>query len=316
MPPEPTAIDTRGGWRTRVVARAVRALVRRRDWGDAPALVRRARRLFGAPAAYGRLTLRGLRREPIDVSGVPGVRGEWLVPPDAQPGVVLYVHGGGFVACSPAVYRPLTAALARRTRRRVLALDYRLAPEARFPAALDDVAAAYRWLLDTGVPARAIAVAGDSAGGGLALSLALRVRDRGWPAPACVVLLSPWTDLTGSGASVRANDGRCDMFRPANIPDFAAVYLGGASPRDPAASPALAPLHDLPPLLLHVGARELLLDDARRVHDGAIAAGGTSRLVAFEDAFHGWQLLSPWLRDARASLDDAAAFVDAHLAHA
>ncbi|GLC28566.1 alpha/beta hydrolase [Roseisolibacter agri] len=305
--------DTRGGWRTRAVARAVSALIRRRDWGDEHALVRRARRLFGAPAAYGQLMLRGLRREPLEA---PGLRGEWLVPRDTRPGVVLYVHGGGFVSCSPAVYRPLTAALARRTRQRVLALDYRLAPEARFPAALDDAAAAYRWLLDTGVPAGRIAVAGDSAGGGLALSLALRVRDAGWPAPACVVLLSPWTDLTGGGASVRANDGRCDMFRPANMPDFAAVYLGGASPRDPAASPAFAPLHGLPPLLLHVGARELLLDDARRVHDGAIAAGGTSRLVEFEDAFHGWQLLSPWLRDARASLDDVAAFIDAHLPRA
>lgn len=306
-------MTTRGGWRTRVTARAVSALIRRHDWGDERALTRRARRLFGAPAAYGWLMLRGLRREPVRADDV---RGEWIVPPAARPGVVLYLHGGGFVSCSPRTYRPLTAALARRTRRRVLAVDYRLAPEARFPAALDDVAAAYRWLLDTGVPAHEIAVAGDSAGGGLALALALRARDLGWPAPACVVAFSPWTDLAGTGASRHANDGRCDMFRPANIPAFAAVYLGGATPDDPAASPVRAALHGLPPLLQHVGARELLLDDARRVHDGAVAAGGESRLVVFEDAFHGWQLLAPWLRDARASVDDAADFIAGHLARA
>jgi acetyl esterase/lipase len=312
-----TAPATHGGWRTRLVAGAVRAVVRRRDWGDERALVRRARRLFGVPAPYAWLSLGGVRCEPVraDAARTAGVRGEWIVPrgPGSPPGVLLYVHGGGFVSCSPRTYRPVTAALARRTGRRVLAVDYRLAPEARFPAALDDVAAAYRWLLDTGVPAHAIAVAGDSAGGGLAIALALRARDAGWPPPACVVALSPWTDLAGRGASTRGNDGRCDMFRPENIPAFAAAYLGGAPADDPDASPVYAHLDGLPPLLLHVGARELLLDDARRVHDAVTRAGGESRLVVFEDAFHGWQLLTPWLADARASLDDAAAFVVRHL---
>ena len=212
-----------GSWQARVVDRAIRIIVRRRHWGDEQALARRARRVFGAPAPYARLVTVGLRCDRVSLGSV---RGEWVIPRSPRPGVVLYVHGGGFVSCSAASHRPITAALARFTQRRVFAVDYRLAPESRLPAAHDDVFAAYQWLCDSGVPASAIAVAGDSAGGNLALGLALRVRDRGGPVPGCVVLFSPWADLAGRGASVRANEGRCAMFYPENIRDFAMAALG------------------------------------------------------------------------------------------
>jgi acetyl esterase/lipase len=297
-------------WQARLLTLGVRALVRRRDWGDERTLVRRARRLLGAPAPYGWLATRGLSIEPVRARGIWA---EWLVPKKPADGVLLYVHGGGFVSCSAARHRPITAALARFTNRRVLSVDYRLAPEHRFPAAHEDVLAAYEWLLATGVPASAIAVAGDSAGGNLALALAIRLRDRQRPAPACVVAFSPWTDLAGTGASVRENDGRCAMFHPANIADFAAAALGAAPARDPAASLVHADLGGLPPVLLHVGSTELLLDDSRRVHDAIRAAGGRSELQIFDDVAHCWQMLVPLVPEATASLRAAAAFIERHL---
>jgi acetyl esterase/lipase len=223
---------------------------------------------------------------------------------------VLYAHGGGFVACTPASYRPVTAWLARRTRRRVFAVDYRLAPEHPFPAAPDDVLAAYEWLHATGAAAGGVAVAGDSAGGNLALGLAVRLRDAGRPAPACVVAISAWADL----AAPRPDVDHDALFRRGNFAQFAEAYLAGAPADDPRASPLRAPLGGLPPLLQHVGSTEILLEDARRVHEGVRAAGGESRLAVYEGAPHGWQLMAPLVPEATASLRDAADFVAAHLA--
>lgn len=282
----------------------MRRVVRREDWGDPPALVARARRHFGAPSPYGRLALRGL---PHTIVREDGVRGEWIgpggAPGAAATGVLLYVHGGGYVSCSAASHRPVTAGLARRGVR-VFSVDYRIAPEATFPAAIDDVVLAYRWLVERGAPGVPVSVAGESAGGGLVLALATLARDGGMRAPACVMALSPWTDLTGSSPSVQGNDGRCAMFRPRNMSDFATVYLGEASPTDPRASPAFANLSGLPPVLLQVGSTELLLDDARRVHDAIGRAGGESRLSVFDDTAHGWHLMTPWVPEANAALDE------------
>ena len=226
-------------------------------------------------------------------------------------GVVLYLHGGGYVAGSPATHRPITAALARLTGRRVFSLDYRLAPEYRFPAALDDAMAGYRWLLRQGMPPGSVALAGDSAGGGLVLATLLRVRDEQLPPPACAVCFSPWTDLEGTGESVSLNNGQCAVFRPDNIVQFARVYLGEAPARNPYASPVFADLGGLPPLLLQVGADEILLDDARRVHDNVQRAGGVSTLEVFDGVFHVWQMLDGFLPEARTALRQAARFIDA-----
>ena len=297
-------------WQARLFALVMRAVVRRRDWGDGRALARRARRVFGAPAVYRSLASWGVRRERVEVGPV---RGEWLVPSEARTGVVLYVHGGGFVSCSAATHRPIAAALARHSRRRVLNIDYRLAPEHPFPAAPDDILTAYEWLLATGTPASAIALAGDSAGGNLVLSLAVRLRNLGRPAPACVIAFSPWADLSAAGASTRDNDGADAMFRFENLAAFAAVYLDGAPPDAPDASPLYAALGGLPPLLIHVGSTEILLDDARRIDDRVRAAGGVSRLVVFDDVPHCWQMMVPLVPEATASLRAAAGFIVQHV---
>lgn len=300
-------------WQARGVSASLRLFVRRLRWGgDAAGVARRARLIFGAPWPYQWLRTRGLNVRRVNDRGICG---EWLEPAGAGDGVIFYIHGGGFVSCSAAAQRPVTAALARLTARRVFSLDYRLAPEHRYPAALDDAFAAYEWLLAReGVPASAICVAGDSAGGGLALGCLLRVRDTGLAPPACAVCFSPWTDLAGAGASVRANDGRCAMFRTENIEEFAAAYLpAGASPRDPYASPAHADLRGLPPLLLQVGSTEILLDDARGVHDKIRDAGGQSRLEVYEDLPHGWQMLDGLVPEARVALRQAASFILGHL---
>lgn len=294
-------------WQARCLIVAIRMLMRRRHWGDERALARRARRVFGAPRALQWLRTRVVRIEPVRDERV---RGEWIIPERSEQGVILYLHGGGYVACSPATDRPLTAALARLARRRVFSLDYRLAPEHRFPAAVDDAFAAYRWLLAVGVLPRSLALAGTSAGGGLTLGTLLRIRDEGLPLPACAVCFSPWTDLTGGGASVRLNDGHCATLRPANIPAFARAYLGGSSPRTPYASPLFGDLDRLPPLLLQVASTELLLDDARQVHEKVQSAGGISRLEIFDGVFHAWQMLDGLMPEARLALQQAAAFVN------
>ena len=274
-------------------------------------MARRARRLFGAASAYQWLRTRGLRLTPVDDRSV---RGEWVTAKDADNNVVLYLHGGGYVSCSAATHRPITAALARLTGSRVFSVDYRLAPEHRFPAAADDVVAAYRWLLEQGVSASRIAVAGDSAGGGLVLSLLLQARDLGLATPSCGVCFSPWTDLAGTGASVRLNDGRCAMFRTGNIAEFAGAYLGTQSAFESYASPAHADLSGLPPLLLQVGSTELLLDDSRVVHDKTAKVGGVCRIEIFDNVFHCWQMLDGVVPEARIALKQAAAFINRHAA--
>jgi monoterpene epsilon-lactone hydrolase len=308
--PEWLLSESMPSWQARLCSLGIRALVRRRSWGQGAALARRARRVFGAPPGYRSLTAPGARRTGVRT---PLVRGEWLTPDRPLPGTVLYIHGGGFVACSAATHRPIVAALARSSRRRVFSVDYRLAPEHPFPAAPADVLAAYEWLLETGAAPGSIALAGDSAGGNLALGLTQHLRDRNRPAPACLVLFSPWGDLTGSGLSVRANDGVDAMFRAENLGDFAAVYLAGAPTDTPAASPVLGDLSRLPPLLLHAGSTEILLDDARRIHQRALEAGGTSRLAVFDDVPHCWQMLVPLVPEARASLAAAGEFLNQHL---
>jgi monoterpene epsilon-lactone hydrolase len=298
-------------WQVKCFSAGVRLLIRRRKWGkDEHAVARRARRLFGAPPIYQWLRTRGLQLTPVSRAGV---RGEWVAPKEFDKNAVLYLHGGGYVSCSPATHRPITAALARLTGSRVFGLDYRVAPEHRFPAALDDVVAAYQWLLEQGLRADSISVAGDSAGGGLTLSLLLRAKDAGLPLPACAVCFSPWTDLAGTGASVRLNDGRCAMFRPENVTEFADVYLGRRSPFDAHASPAHADLSGLPPLLLQVGSTELLLDDTRLVHDKIQKAKGISRVEIYDDVFHCWQMLDGVVPEARVALKRAAEFIRSHV---
>jgi monoterpene epsilon-lactone hydrolase len=298
-------------WQARSANVLVRVLLRRRSWGDENQLAHRARRLLGTPAPFRRVHTRGMTIAQVDEGGI---RGEWIEPKEPRDGAILYMHGGGYVSCSPGTHRPITGTLARLTGRRVFSLDYRLAPENRFPAAIDDALAAYRWMLEEqSIPANRIAVGGDSAGGGLTLALLLKAREDGLPLPACAFCFSPWTDLTGGGASIRGNDGLCVMFTPENIEDFATAYLGDASPLEPLASPAYSELGGLPPLLIHVSSTELLLDDSRRVHAAVEEAGGSSRMEIYEGVCHAWQMLQGVVPEARKSLVDAADFIGGHL---
>lgn len=295
-----------GSWQARCASWTIRALLRRAAWGEPRALALRARRIFGVRQPLGWLWARGVQISQVEAGGL---RGEWLRAGNGDRGVLYYLHGGGYVACSPATHRPITAALARLTGRRVFALDYRLAPEHPFPAAPNDAVAAYRWLLDQGIKPASIVVAGDSAGGGLVLATLVRARSEDLPLPSAAVCFSPWTDLSASGASLLTNNGRCAMFRPENVSAFAKVYLADASPRHPYASPIFADLSGLPPILLQVGSTEILLDDARRIHDKIQALGGDSTLEIFDDVPHVWHIFDGLIPEARAALRQAATFI-------
>jgi monoterpene epsilon-lactone hydrolase len=223
-----------------------------------------------------------------------GVSCEWVSissgASQQSRGVILYLHGGGYNIGSARSERPLNAALASITGHRVLSVDYRLAPEHPFPAALEDAIAVYRWLLNTGRDSRQIIVVGSSAGGGLALATLVALRDAGDPLPAGAILLSALTDLTASGASYTTNVELDLLDTPEGIAEARTYYLGDQDPRTPLASPLYADLHGLPPLLIQVGSDEILLDDSTQVAERARAAGVNVRLHVGERMWHMWQV--------------------------
>ena len=242
-----------------------------------------------------------------------GVYGEWLESQDPAGSVLLYLHGGGYFACSAETHRPITAYFAMHGFR-VFAPNYRLAPENPFPAAVDDAVAVYRSLLAAGNSSQRIVIAGESAGGGLSLSLMLVLRASGTALPAAAALFSPWTDLGATGESIRTNSKRCAMFNGADIGPSARYYLGDADPRNPLASPLYADLSGLPPLLLHVGADECLRDDSTRLAERARAAGVNVESKIWPVVPHAWQLAPHLIPEARQSLREGAEFLHKHSA--
>jgi acetyl esterase/lipase len=253
---------------------------------------------------------KGWRLDIRETIGDAPLRGQWLIPPTTPRATILYLHGGGYYFCSPRSHRAITFGLAIRANASVFSLDYRLAPEHRFPAALDDSVAAYRRLLENGVPAQSIVIAGDSAGGGLALATLLSLRDAGDPLPAAAVLFSPWTDLTCSGESMRTNDGRDPMYHASAFPKVAEQYLGAADARNPYASPVFGDYEGLPPLFVQAGDTELLLDDATRVAAKARAAGVRVEMEIWRGVPHIFQIWAPFMPEAREALAHAAAFIE------
>ena len=236
------------------------------------------------------------------------VSGEWVVPPGASSrSVILYLHGGGWTLGWTNVHRRLVAHLCRAAGCRALAVDYRLAPEHPFPAALDDCVVAYRWLLRGGTAPRDVAIAGDSAGGNLTLTTLMSLRDAGEPLPAAAVCISPMTDLEGTGESFRTND---DVAVTAEFAlAMARHYAGGRDPKLPLLSPHHGDLRGLPPLLVQVGGDEILLSDAERLADQARAAGVEVRLEVWPGMWHVWHLLSPFVPEARQAVAAAGAFL-------
>ena len=254
---------------------------------------RRTRRI--APGfAVSAVHVDGLVFEHIDRAAAPALR---------QDRAILYLHGGGYIFCSPQSHRPITLAMAAHADAPVWALDYRLAPEHKLPAALDDAIAAYRWLA-AAEPARRIVLAGDSAGGGLALATAIALRDLApeLPPPIALVLFSPWADLGGTGGSNISNEKSCAMFTNAMIKQAGQLYLGAAEPADPRASPLFGNLHDLPPMQIFASADELLLDDSRRLAAKAHAEGVTVDLHIVPGVPHVWPLFARFLPEGRATL--------------
>jgi acetyl esterase/lipase len=244
-----------------------------------------------------------------------GVAGDLISTPASRADRhVLYLHGGGYVAGSPALYRHFTWRIATAARARVLAIDYRLAPEHPFPAALDDAFAACRWLLGGKADPQRTVVMGDSAGGGLTLALLLRLRDGGHALPAAAVALSPWTDLALTGASMVRNAGSDPMLTVADTRFFAGCYLGGFDPRHPYVSPVYGNPAGLPPTLIHVGSDEILHDDAVRVAKNLRAAGCHVEMEVWPRMPHVWHLFAPALPEATKAIARIGAFTERMLA--
>lgn len=298
---------------------ALRLIVRRelaRNRHDFGAFIAAARRAFEF-GANARRDQAGLRIVAIDE---PGVRGEWLLRPGVAVGerAMLYLHGGGMVACHPRQYRSITVPLAGLTGVPVFSLDYRLAPEHPYPAALDDAIAAYD-ALRRQIPAAAIVIAGDSAGGNLALATVLRLRERDhMPRPvAGIIAISPWTDLLGRGGSIVANEASEDILVSPRVPGVALAfaYAPRDSWRDPLVSPLYGDYVDSPPLLAFASSEEMLLDDARALVARVRSQGGIATLVQEAEMPHAWPIF-PMLPEARAAHTTMAEFVSRSFAAA
>lgn len=237
------------------------------------------------------------------------LRGEWVQGDNPGPAVILYLHGGAYIAGSPRTHRPLTAELARRCGARVLALDYRQAPQHEFPAWMDDAVNAYSHLLDDGIRPGHIVIAGDSAGGNLVLVTLLRLRELGLPLPAGAVCLSPWTELTCSYKSHRTNARHEAMLNPRGLKALGLRHIGSNDPKHPFLSPAHADLAGLPPLMVHVGSTEILLDDARAIKRNAKRAGVRMVYREWKEMPHVFPLFHLVLPEGRKALAQIADFV-------
>ncbi|WP_369188672.1 alpha/beta hydrolase [Streptomyces sp. R08] len=252
-----------------------------------------------------------VRTQSVQLGSVPAI--EVRAGAAAPTGVtVLYFHGGAYAIGSAAASVGLVSEIARRTAATALSVDYRLAPEHPFPAAVDDALTAYRALLDRGARADSIAVTGESAGGGLALALLLAIRDAGLPQPSSATVLSPWTDLTQSGATMASRAEADPALTPEALEIRAADYLAGADPRTALASPLFAELRGLPPLLIQAGGREILLDDALRLAARAAHADVPVTLQTFPGAPHVFQGFAPLVDEAARALDHVSAFINSH----
>jgi monoterpene epsilon-lactone hydrolase len=248
--------------------------------------------------------------EPVSAGGIPS---EWIIPPDAVAGrAILYLHGGGYVMGSVNTHRAMIARIARASKAKALALEYRLAPEHPFPAAVEDATSAYRWLLAQNFSSGKIAVAGDSAGGGLALATLLALRDQRIPLPACAIPISPWTDMEGTGESMTSTAIKDPMVGNGDLLNFAKMYVGNADPKNPLLSPLHGDYRGLPPLLIQVGAAERLLDDSTRVAKSAKAAGVKVELEVWDEMIHVWHAFAKLLPEGQQAIDRIGQFMIEH----
>ena len=246
--------------------------------------------------------------------GPGGIPGEWSIAPGSDAArVLIYFHGGGYCSGSIVSHRRLVTEAGRAAAARTLAIEYRLAPEHPFPAAFDDALAAWRFLRAQGVAAKTIAVGGDSAGGGLSIALTNRLCTDGEEQPACVWLISPWTDLTMSGSTMVSKDAVDPMIRKAYLEELAGSYVpAGMDRKDPRVSPLFADLTGFPPMLVQVGSDETLLDDAVRFAAAAGAAEVAVTLEIWPHMIHAWPVWNARLESGRRALAKAGAFMRQH----
>ena len=242
--------------------------------------------------------------------GVNGVAAEWIWAPESDKRrAILYLHGGGYVIGSVRTHRVLMAHLARAAKARVLALDYRLAPETPFPGPIDDTVNAYQWLLSEGIEPANMAIAGDSAGGGLVVAALVALKSVGEPLPAAGVSISPWSDMESTGGSMMTNSESDPSVSKERLLKLAGIYLNGKNPQAPLASPIHADLTGLPPLLLQVGSIEVLLDDSTMLKEQAHKAGVSVQMEVWDDMPHVWHHYAPILPEARKAISKIGEFL-------
>ena len=265
--------------------------------------------VFGKVLSF--FSLRSYNLSEVSANKVPA---EWNIPKNVvDKRVMMYLHGGAYVAGSLKSHREIVFRLARAVRARALAIDYRLAPEHPYPAALEDAVAAYTYLLDIGTDSADITIMGDSAGGGLALALLQELRAKKIPLPSCAICLSPWTDLTGSGETMQSNREIDPMLTSQLLDDDAQYYANGMDLKIPAISPLFGTFIGLPPILIQVGTDEILLDDSRRLVELVKNAGSEIELEIWPKMFHAWHMHFILLSDARKAINKVGQFVDKHM---
>lgn len=249
-----------------------------------------------------------IKHTPVAAKSASGLcAAEWLSAANPKQ-TVLYFHGGGYFFCGLSTHRPACAYLAKSAQAQVLSVDYRMAPEHIFPAAVDDAVAWWKELLAQGISPKNVVFAGDSAGGGLALACLVASRDQGLPMPAGAVLFSPWTDLSCSGETMKTLSDADVMFNPESLPQAAEFYLAGQSATHPLASPLFADLKGLPPLMIHASRHEILLSDSTRLHDRAQQQGVHSEIHLRSKLPHVWPTMV-MLPEGRQSLKESAQFI-------
>jgi monoterpene epsilon-lactone hydrolase len=259
-------------------------------------------------AAMGKLPLaEGTTAEEVKADDFAGILCTRLE--DAGDPTLVYFHGGGYRLASALAYRSFGSHLANVCRARVLLVDYALAPEHPYPAALNDAVAAYQWALAGGASPSEVVLAGDSAGGGLAAALLLALRDRGLPLPAGAILSSPWADLTNTAETYSTNAASDALFSKASATEASALYLGDHDRRDPLVSPVFGDWSGMPPLLIQVGDSEVLLDDSARLESVATEGGVDVTRHVYPDMPHVWQTSYPAYPEAVEAVEEMAAFI-------
>ncbi len=296
----------------------LRFRLKRESWDFSTSVPRFREQCESGAQRFGKLP-EGIAIAPVTIEGLPpGLAAEWIRPatagddPASSEGVVFYVHGGGYISGSCSDHRAIVAKIVQGSGKAMLLFEYRLAPENPYPAALEDSLTAYRWLLAQGIASSQIVIAGESAGGGLALATLLALRDQAIPLPAAGVILSPWTDLTLAGESHRTR-AKVAIDPPGMSAVCSKYYYADHDPTNPYISPLYGDLHGLPPLLIYVGDHEMLLDDAVRFAEKAKAAGVEVGLTVGEGMVHCYPLMAPAFPEATQAMAEICAFIKAQI---